>query len=90
MHPWTSHAVLLTWTLLATLTVLECQGTDCRPARPGAPRVQDHVVGTFPSRQACEAQGSDLARTKLPAVTSISRPGITIHQTLTYRCEQGG
>ena len=84
---WIGHTLVLSWTLLATVTVFECQGTDCRPARVGASRVE-HTIGTFTTREACEAQRRALVSTALPTVQSAARPGLTMQQQLTATCMQ--
>jgi hypothetical protein len=86
-HAWIGHALILSWTLLATVTVLECQDHACRPARVGASRVE-HTVGTFPAQEACEAQRRMLVSTALPTVQSTARPGLTRQKQLTATCVQ--
>ena len=86
-HAWIGHTLVFSWTLLATVTVLECQNNECRPRRAGASRVE-HTVGTFPTQDACEASRRTLTSTALPTVQSAARPNLTIQKQLTATCEQ--
>jgi hypothetical protein len=84
---WIGHTLIVSWTLLATVTVLECQNNACRPARVGAARVE-HTVGTFTTREACEVQRRTLASPALPTVQSAARPGLIRQKQLTATCVQ--
>jgi hypothetical protein len=84
---WIGHTLIVSWTLLATVTVLECQNNACRPARVGASRVE-HTMSTFTTREACEAQRRMLVSTALPTVQSTARPGLTRQKQLTATCVQ--
>jgi hypothetical protein len=87
-HAWIGHTLIVSWTLLATVTVLECQDSACRPRRVGASRVE-HTVGTFPTKVACEASARTLlTSTPLPTVQSAARPDLTLKKQLTATCVQ--
>lgn len=87
MHQKPTAVFLVTWILMASVIVLECQDETCRPARAGGTGKEHHIM-TFATEEACQAQRARMQRPPLPPVSSPSRAGLSIQQHLTYTCLQ--
>jgi hypothetical protein len=84
-HAWIGHTLVVSWTLVATVTMFPCQGDDCRPVQARTTRYE-HTVGTFPTEEACDAARRTLTTTPGPTGPTAARPTIANKKELTATC----
>lgn len=83
-HAWIHPTLVLSWTLLVTVTLPVCQDETCRPRRDRPARFEQ-TMGTFQTREACEAALHNL--TGRPTPSTGQRTDTPNQQQLTGKCE---
>ena len=79
--------ILLAWVLMATVSTVQCTGTDCKPTLSSQLGAGPHKLAVFATLQACATYRQHMQATRPQAVQVPPQPEMTIRQDYVFTCQ---